>query len=146
MEDIKEIRKTILEIVNKANVSHIGSALSVVDILYSLYFKVANISFKNINDKNRDIIILSKGHSSAALYSVLYHRGFLGKDEIDEKIQKVLNYDGPVICDVKVPEWQLIIPRVSSKKLPDGSLISSEFEDMFPFLPEEEMKENMSNY
>ncbi|RAI15901.1 MAG: transketolase [Candidatus Melainabacteria bacterium] len=84
MEDIKEIRKTILKIVNKANVSHIGSALSVVDILYSLYFKVANISFKNINNKNRDIIILSKGHSSAALYSVLYHRGFLGKDKIEK--------------------------------------------------------------
>ena len=39
MEDIKEIRKTILEIVNKANVSHIGSALSVVDILYYYILK-----------------------------------------------------------------------------------------------------------
>ena len=67
------------------------------------------------------------------------------KDEIDEKIQEILDYNGPVICDVKVPEWQLIVPRVSSKKLPDGSLVSSEFEDMFPFLSEEEMKENMTN-
>ena len=65
------------------------------------------------------------------------------KDEIDEKIQEVLNYDGPVICDVKVPQWQLIIPRVSSEKKPDGTLVSRNFEDMFPFLDEKEMKENM---
>lgn len=67
------------------------------------------------------------------------------KEEIDEKIEYVLNYDGPVICDVKVPEWQLIIPRVSSEKKADGTLVSRNFEDMFPFLPEDEMKENMIN-
>ena len=65
------------------------------------------------------------------------------KDEIDEKIQEVLSYDGPVICSVKMPRWQLIIPRVSSEKKPDGTLVSRNFEDMFPFLPEDEMKENM---
>ena len=80
MEKLKEIRKTIVKIVHDANVSHIGAAMSVVDILYALYFKVANISATNIKDKSRDIIILSKGHASAALYSVLYHRGFLKKE------------------------------------------------------------------
>ncbi len=65
------------------------------------------------------------------------------KDEIDEKIQEVLNYDGPVICSVKMPRWQLIVPRVSSEKKPDGTLVSRNFEDMFPFLSDEEMKKNM---
>lgn len=65
------------------------------------------------------------------------------KEEIDEKIKEVLNFNGPVICNIKVPKWQLIIPRVSSEKKPDGTLVSRNFEDMFPFLPEEEMKENM---
>lgn len=83
MKKLKEIRQTIIKMVHKANVSHIGAALSVVDILYTLYFKVANITPQNINDKNRDIIILSKGHASAALYSVLYHKGFLSKDLLD---------------------------------------------------------------
>lgn len=83
MKKLKEIRQTIIKIVHKANVSHIGAALSVVDILYTLYFKVVNITPQNINDKNRDIIILSKGHASAALYSVLYHKGFLSKDLLD---------------------------------------------------------------
>lgn len=83
MKKLKEIRKTILEIVHSACVSHIGSAMSIVDILYVLYFKVANISKENIRDNNRDIIILSKGHASAALYAVLYHKGFIDKKMID---------------------------------------------------------------
>ena len=83
MEKLKDIRKTIIKIVHKANVSHIGAALSVVDILYTLYYRVANLGIENINDKNRDVIILSKGHASAALYSVLYHKGLLSERELN---------------------------------------------------------------
>ncbi|MDR1001315.1 MAG: thiamine pyrophosphate-binding protein [Clostridiales bacterium] len=64
-------------------------------------------------------------------------------DELEDKIAEVLTYDGPVVCEVMTPEWQLLIPRVSSDKLPDGTLVSRNFEDMFPFLPPEEMKANM---
>ncbi len=64
-------------------------------------------------------------------------------DDLDAKIDEVLAYDGPVVCDVMTPEWQLLIPRVSSEKLPDGKLVSRKFEDMFPYLPEDEMKLNM---
>ncbi len=64
-------------------------------------------------------------------------------DDMDEKIDDVLSNDGPVLCDVMTPEWQLLIPRVSSEKLPDGRLISRKFEDMFPYLPESELKQNM---
>ena len=64
-------------------------------------------------------------------------------EDLDAKIDDVLAYDGPVVCDVMTPEWQLLIPRVSSEKLPDGKLISRKFEDMFPYLPEAELKRNM---
>jgi acetolactate synthase-1/2/3 large subunit len=64
-------------------------------------------------------------------------------DEVDEKIKEVLDFDGPVICDVMTPEWQLIIPRIASEKLADGTLISKPYEDMFPFLPREEFLDNM---
>jgi len=63
--------------------------------------------------------------------------------EVDSIIQEVLNYDGPVICDVMSPEWQLIIPRISSEKLADGSLVSRKYEDMFPYLSDSELKEIM---
>lgn len=64
-------------------------------------------------------------------------------ENIEEKIQEVLDYDGPVICDVMTPEWQLLIPRISSEKMADGTLVSRNYEDMFPYLPEEEVKGNM---
>lgn len=62
---------------------------------------------------------------------------------IEEKIKEVLEYDGPVICDVMTPEWQLLMPRIASDKLPDGTLVSRNYEDMFPFLPKDEVRENM---
>lgn len=64
-------------------------------------------------------------------------------DEVEDKIKEVLEYDGPVICDVMTPEWQLLIPRIASDKLPDGTLVSRNYEDMFPYLPKEEVAANM---
>lgn len=67
------------------------------------------------------------------------------KETLENGIREVLSYDGPVVCDVKVPKWQYIIPRVSSEKLPDGSLVSRKFEDMYPYLPKEELKTVINN-
>lgn len=64
-------------------------------------------------------------------------------NEVDEKIKEVLEYEGPVICDVMTPDWQLLVPRVSSDKLPDGTLVSREYSDMFPYLSREEYRANM---
>lgn len=64
-------------------------------------------------------------------------------DEVEKKIEEVLNYDGPVICDVMTPQWQLIIPRIASDKKPDGTLVSKPYEDMYPFLDPKELAENM---
>lgn len=62
---------------------------------------------------------------------------------IDEKIKEVMEHDGPVICDVVTPEWQMIIPRVSSEKKEDGTLVAKPYEDMFPFLDRDELKREM---
>lgn len=64
-------------------------------------------------------------------------------EEVDDKIREMLDFDGPVICEVMTPEWQLLIPRISSERLPDGTLVSHNYEDMFPFLSPDEVKENM---
>ncbi|MCI9382838.1 MAG: thiamine pyrophosphate-binding protein [Lachnospiraceae bacterium] len=63
--------------------------------------------------------------------------------EADDKIRETLAYEGPVICEVMTPEWQLLIPRIASDKRPDGTLVSRNYEDMFPYLPAEELRENM---
>jgi acetolactate synthase I/II/III large subunit len=63
--------------------------------------------------------------------------------EVAPKIKEVMEYDGPVICDVMTPEWQLIIPRISSERMPDGTLVAKPYEDMYPFLPRKELYANM---
>lgn len=72
----KIIRREILLSVSRAKASHVGSALSCVDILTSLYFSIAKIDPKELKNISRDRIILSKGHGGIALLATLAHRGF----------------------------------------------------------------------
>ena len=65
------------------------------------------------------------------------------QSNLSGKIKKILNTKGPFICDVLIDPGQQTMPRVSSQKLPDGRMISKPIEDMFPFLPEKEIKENL---
>jgi transketolase len=69
-------RREIITMTSKAKASHVGSALSVVDILSVLYTGAANVTPESQEDVDRDIVILSKGHAAAALYSVLSLQGF----------------------------------------------------------------------
>jgi acetolactate synthase-1/2/3 large subunit len=63
--------------------------------------------------------------------------------EMEEKIKEMHAYKGAVICEVMTPENQLLIPRVASKKLDDGRMVSMPYDDMFPFLPREEYESNI---
>lgn len=56
------------------------------------------------------------------------------EDNIKEKIDQILTYDGSVVCEVMVQEFAPIIPRIASKVMPDGSLKAAEFDDLYPFL------------
>lgn len=80
----KNIRKSILYMTYYSKSSHVGSCLSIVDILYILYFKILNIDPKNPQTVDRDKFILSKGHGSAALYATLAARGFFPLDYLDK--------------------------------------------------------------
>ena len=73
-------RIEILRMTNSAKASHVASALSVVDILATIYSGAANIGIKNLHDPERDVVILSKGHAAAALYSVLSLQGYFPKE------------------------------------------------------------------
>lgn len=84
-----DIRKTILNMVHKAQASHVGSALSIVDVLAVLY-KSPNLdllSSKHIS--NRDSLILSKGHACTAVYATLHQAGL-----ISEKLLSTYGADG----------------------------------------------------
>lgn len=82
-----EIRKKILGMKFKSQSSHIGSALSCVDILTVLYFKILNINPKNSKEENRDRFILSKGHAASALYATLARRGFFSEEMLKDYCQ-----------------------------------------------------------
>lgn len=79
-EKAREARKLIIEMVYSANSGHPGGSLSIIDILADLYFREMNIDPTNPNDPNRDRLIMSKGHASPALYSILSLRGFFPKE------------------------------------------------------------------
>lgn len=82
-KDIRNrIRLNLLESLHFAGSGHPGGSLSCVDILYVLYFKVANICRNNLNDLNRDRIILSKGHAAPALYAIFEEKDFIKKEEL----------------------------------------------------------------
>ena len=55
----------------------------------------------------------------------------------------MLASEGPYLCDVVLDETQGFEPRMSSRKLADGSIVSPPLEDMFPFLDRDELTANM---
>lgn len=75
-----EVRKGIIEAVYSAKSGHPGGSLSCADILTVLYFNQMNIDEKKPEDPNRDRLVLSKGHASPALYSVLTEKGYFDKE------------------------------------------------------------------
>ena len=63
--------------------------------------------------------------------------------ELVEVLDEVLDNEGPMLCEIVNPPNQLVIPTVSSKRKPDGTMVSKPLEDMFPFLDRDEYRNNM---
>jgi len=80
MNNLINIKKAIVQMAHYSKASHVASCLSVVEILYVLYFKKMNIDPLDPQKYDRDKLILSKGHSSAALYAVLAEKGYFSKE------------------------------------------------------------------
>jgi acetolactate synthase-1/2/3 large subunit len=62
---------------------------------------------------------------------------------LDQTIEKVLFQNGPALCEVILDSMQAFEPKLSSRKLQDGTMVSSSLEDMYPFLDRKEFEENM---
>ncbi|MCM1429844.1 MAG: thiamine pyrophosphate-binding protein [Muribaculaceae bacterium] len=56
------------------------------------------------------------------------------EDDLRQKLEEVLDMEGPVVCEVMVQEFAPIEPRIASRVMPDGSLKAAEFDDLYPFL------------
>jgi transketolase len=79
----RKIRAHALRMVHRANASHIGSCLSMADILAVLYTRILQVDPLDPKNPDRDRFILSKGHAAAILYAALAERGFFPPAELD---------------------------------------------------------------
>lgn len=77
----REIRHMVLEQSHRANVGHIGSALSIADIIAALYAEI--LELPHPDDPERDRFILSKGHAVLAVYAALHQKGWLTQENLD---------------------------------------------------------------
>jgi acetolactate synthase-1/2/3 large subunit len=59
------------------------------------------------------------------------------------QMAKALATQGPIVCEVMLDRSQGFEPKLSSKKLPDGRMVTAPLEDMAPFLPREEFVRNL---
>ena len=62
---------------------------------------------------------------------------------MESEIKEVLSTEGAILCEVITEQEYAFLPKLSAKKLPDGTMVSPSLENMFPFLNEEEYNENM---
>jgi len=76
----QRVREHVLRESRRANVGHIGSALSIADIVAALYGGILRISTPD--DPERDRFVLSKGHAALALYAALALRGWLTEAQL----------------------------------------------------------------
>lgn len=79
----RQIRIHCVNMTHRAKSSHIGSSLSMADLLAVLYNGILQIDPANPEWPDRDRFILSKGHACAALYAALAERGFFPIDWLD---------------------------------------------------------------
>ncbi|MBF0483998.1 MAG: transketolase [Candidatus Omnitrophica bacterium] len=75
------IRKEILELTHDAGCGHPGGSLSAVELLVALYDCKLRHDPKNPSWSDRDMVIISKGHVTPVVYSVLANAGYFSKDE-----------------------------------------------------------------
>src|SRR3989338_1246037 len=87
IEKLKEkarwVRQQVFEMITKAGKGHIGGSFSEADILVALYYgEILKVNPKDPQWVERDRFIMSKGHSSEALYAVLAGLGFFPLSEL----------------------------------------------------------------
>ncbi len=80
----KRIRIHSLKMTSSGGGAHIGSALSIADILAVLYGDILHVNPNDLKDINRDRFILSKGHAGVAVYAVLAEIGFFDIKDLED--------------------------------------------------------------
>ena len=80
----RRIRRHVIEMTHRAGASHVGSSLSMADLLAVLYGRVLRVDPQHPESPGRDRFILSKGHGAAGLYAVLAECGFFSRERLQQ--------------------------------------------------------------
>ncbi len=76
------VRELVVEMCSGGEGGHVGGSLSVADVLVALYFDVMRVGPEHVDDPERDVFLLSKGHGAIGLYAVLCVRGYLTEEQL----------------------------------------------------------------
>ena len=79
-ERSRQLRQIAIKTLESGKRAHLGSAMSIMEIIRVLYDNFLKIDPANPEDPERDIFILSKGHAGAAVYATLANFGFFSKE------------------------------------------------------------------
>lgn len=85
----KEFRYVMTDMICRAGSGHIGGALSLVEVIITLYYRLMNVKPEDPRWEKRDRLVLSKGHAGPVVYAALAYRGFFPKEWL-----KTMNQDG----------------------------------------------------
>ena len=96
------MRRFIVDMVFQAKAAHLGSALSCVDILATLYHGIVDVEKIKAGHAARDYILLSKGHAATALYAGLISAGIMPEQAVREYAQKHSGLCGHPVKDAYV--------------------------------------------
>ena len=88
------LRYRVVQMCHDSKSAHLGSSLSCIDILSSLYFQILNVNPQIPDWPERDIFILSKGHAAMALYAALAAKGFFPPELLEQ-----YNKDGGLLAE-----------------------------------------------
>lgn len=97
--------------------------------------------FIGIGPQSRDLSFPDMKKIAKA-YGIPYFSA-ASNEELPDVIDRVLAWKGYVLCEIFVDESQKFEPKSATRKLEDGTLVSSPLEDMEPFLPREELEKIM---
>lgn len=90
------LRSHVVRMTHKGGSSHVGSALSMADMIAVLYGRTLRVDPKDPKWPLRDRFILSKGHAGACIYAALAERGFFPVEQLDQHYQNGSIFSGHV--------------------------------------------------
>lgn len=83
-EFARNVRIDVAKVLNRTHDSHIGGGYSAIDILAVLYQRVLKLDKEHLDDPNRNVFLLSKGHIAASFYVTLAHAGIIPMEDLDK--------------------------------------------------------------